>query len=171
MDCERSKVPRENILIIVVCNLCSLLTTILWRLYTFCLRSQHFQMNCDRLFVTQTLKIRLIKALKSLHDEYFQQILKVISVFGSSCDCPCTCYRVCLCVCLMPCPKQSPFWDIMVRQTYSTTQIKINKQSQVFTINTVSSLRCVFSMNIQHGPCLSSLDRSCLWEILDSLWK
>lgn len=83
----------------------------------------------------------------------------------------CSCVSVSACVCLMRCPKRSPHWDIMVRQTYSTTQIKINKQSEVFTLNTASFLSSVFSMNIQHGQDLSSLDRSCPWERLDSVSK
>ena len=56
----------------------------------------------------------------------------------------CSCVSVSACVCLMECPKQSPRWDIMVRQTYSTTQIKINKQSEVFTLNTASFFKLCF---------------------------
>lgn len=83
----------------------------------------------------------------------------------------CSCGSVSACLCLMRCPKQSPRWDIMVRQTYSTTQIKINKQSEVFTLNTASFLSSVFSMNIQRGQDLSGIDRSCPWERLDSVSK
>lgn len=48
----------------------------------------------------------------------------------------CCSVSVSACVGLMERPSQpSPHWDIMVRQTYSTTQIKINKQSEVFALN------------------------------------
>lgn len=39
------------------------------------------------------------------------------------------------CVGLMECSKQKPSWDLMVRQIYSTTHIKINTQSEVFTLS------------------------------------
>lgn len=49
------------------------------------------------------------------------------------------------CVGLMEGPSQpSPYWDIMVRQTYSTTQIKINKQSEVFALNTAPFFKLCF---------------------------
>lgn len=69
-----------------------------------------------------------------------------VSKHSSSCSHPGTCSRisVSVCVCLMWCPKWSLRWDIMVRQTYSTTQIKINKQSEVFTLNTFSFFKLCF---------------------------
>lgn len=57
----------------------------------------------------------------------------------------CCSVSVSACVGLMERPSQpSPHWDIMVRQTYSTTQIKINKQSEVFALNTAPFFKLCF---------------------------
>lgn len=98
----------------------------------------------------------------SIEDEFCVCVLSVSGIISwiTNCMCvsvytctsshgrpsACSCVSVSACVCLMQCPKQSPHWDIMVRQTYSTTQIKINKQSEVFTLNTASFFkRCFFN--------------------------
>lgn len=74
-------------------------------------------------------------------------------------------------------------WDTVVRQTYSTTQIKINKQSEVFNPKHCSPPRAlpffffvffpssVFSMNIQGVQDLATADSSCPWERLDRVAK
>lgn len=62
----------------------------------------------------------------------------------------------------------------MLRQIYSTTYIKINTQSEVFTLNAASSFffeHSVLSMNIQRGRELRHKDRSCRWETRRRKWR
>lgn len=83
------------------------------------------------------------------------------------------CVSVVACMGLMECPKQKPRWDLMVRQTYSTTHIKINTQSEVLTLSAASSFfkYSVLSMNIQHGQDLHCKDGSSPWETTRRKWR
>lgn len=106
--------------------------------------------------------------LNNLHSHSSLMIHKHAHMSVNTCTQPCMSpsmkSRVAVigCVGLMECPKQKSPWDLMVRQTYSTAHIKINTQSEVFTLNAASFFKhAVLSMNIQHGQDLSSKDRSC----------
>lgn len=116
--------------------------------------------------------------LNNLHSQSSLMIHKRAHMSVNTCTQPCMSpsmesrIAVVVCVGLMECPRQKPLWDLMVRQTYSTAHIKINTQSEVFTLNAASFFKhAVLSMNIQHGQDLSSKDRSCPWDRSESSAK
>lgn len=113
--------------------------------------------------------------LNNLHPQSSLMIHKHAHMSVNTCTQPCMSpsmkSRIAV-VGLMECPRQKPPWDLMVRQTYSTAHIKINTQSEVFTLNAASFFKhAVLSMNIQHGQDLSSKDGSCPWDRSESSAK